>query len=418
MNFVGEHERREGDASNSWVLPDYGGACITEVFRNVYRLVQGGPVEDWFPPGVRDAALDGGIERVVVLLLDGLGWNQLQDRLTLVPNLAAMSSARLTTVAPSTTTTALTSLMTGVASARHGIVGYEFMTPFGVLNSVRWAIGGVDAREVFSPSVQDQPIPASLSVVTQESFRGTAFTDVHLRQAPLFGYRDRRGFPQKLSQALETAPVVYAYYVGIDAIAHETGLGGKYEAELQVADQLVADLVAAVPPRTAFFVTSDHGHVVVDGQYVWLDEYVTSHVWAASGEPRFRWLHARGAQGSVFGGGAGGPGAGVVVGGGSGGEPGVGLGVGDTRAVGELAAYCRETYGDKAWVLTQDEVIEAGIFGAEFPDAYRARLGDVALLAKENWAFVVPGLHRDSVVSLHGSLTPNEMYVPLLGCVT
>ena len=52
---------------------------------------------------------------MVILLIDGLGFNQFQEakHSELTPNLAKMKLQKITTVAPSTTATALTSLTTG-----------------------------------------------------------------------------------------------------------------------------------------------------------------------------------------------------------------------------------------------------------------------------------------------------------------
>ena len=44
-------------------------------------------------------------------------------------------------------------------------------------------------------------------------------------------------------------PFVYAYYDGIDKVAHIHGFGAHYDAELVAADRLVADLRAALPER-------------------------------------------------------------------------------------------------------------------------------------------------------------------------
>ena len=40
---------------------------------------------------------------------------------------------------------------------------------------------------------------------------------------------------------------VYAYYDGIDKVAHEYGLGEYYDAELVAADRLVADAARGAP---------------------------------------------------------------------------------------------------------------------------------------------------------------------------
>ena len=63
-------------------------------------------------------------------------------------------------------------------------------------------------------------------------------------------------------------PFVYAYYDGIDKVAHEYGLGAHYEAELVWVDRLVGDLLEVLPPGAALLITADHGQVDV-GDNVW-----------------------------------------------------------------------------------------------------------------------------------------------------
>ena len=42
-------------------------------------------------------------------------------------------------------------------------------------------------------------------------------------------------------------PFVYAYYDGVDKVAHEYGLGDHYDAEVAFADRLVADVLSVLP---------------------------------------------------------------------------------------------------------------------------------------------------------------------------
>ena len=88
------------------VLPDYGGACIDSV---VAVLRERRDVA-WLPGGAGLAAA----RQIVFLTLDGLGWEQLQERAGLAPTLTAMAGGPVTSVAPTTTATALTSITTGL----------------------------------------------------------------------------------------------------------------------------------------------------------------------------------------------------------------------------------------------------------------------------------------------------------------
>ena len=92
--------------------------------------------------------------------------------------------------------------------------------------------------------------------------------------------------------AEEGHPVVYAYYPGVDTVAHEFGLSGPYlPAELTFADDLVGRLRDALPPEAAVLVTADHGQVEVGDRWYDLTP-LGSLVVGCSGEGRFRWMQA------------------------------------------------------------------------------------------------------------------------------
>src|SRR5690606_40838919 len=119
---------------------------------------------------------------VVLLVLDGLGWEQLQQRRALAPTLASMVGGPITTVVPSTTATALTSLTTGLPPGEHGVVGYRMAVHGEVLNVLRWATATGDARQSIPPS-KLQPTPPLLGerppVVTRAEYRQSGLTGPH-----------------------------------------------------------------------------------------------------------------------------------------------------------------------------------------------------------------------------------------------
>jgi predicted AlkP superfamily pyrophosphatase or phosphodiesterase len=358
------------------LLPDYGGACLDAVVPAILGRRKVCP--PWLPAPVVEA------DQVVLLVLDGLGWEQLKERPHLAPTLTAMTGGPITTVAPSTTATALTSLTTGTPPATHGVVGYRILAPTGeVLNVLRWTTPSGDARATIPPeSVQAlDPFEGSKSaVVTRAEFSDSGFTRVHLAGLDLYGWR----YPSTLvvhAAALmrEGQPFVYAYYPGLDTVAHELGFGAAYDAELVAADRIVADLLSALPRGVALAVVADHGQVEVGDALVALDDELTSLVTLLSGEGRFRWLHTR---------------------------PGL------APRVAELAERC---HGDVAWVRTREQLIEEGWLGGRPTEQVASRLGDVAVVAHAPVAFHDPA--DTGPVELrcrHGSLTPAEMLVPFL----
>jgi predicted AlkP superfamily pyrophosphatase or phosphodiesterase len=358
------------------VLPDYENACLTNL---VPALLEPGPDPPaWLPPHVTDA------EQIVLLVLDGLGWEQLQARRALAPTLAAMTGGPITTVAPSTTATALTSIVTGLSPGDHGIIGYRVAVDDDVVNVLRWSVGGRDVRDKIPPERFQMSEPFCghrPAIITRTEFKSSGFTRAHLAGARFTGYRMTSTLLAETRRLLrENEPFVYTYYDGLDKVAHEYGLGEVYEAELIAIDRLVADLIAVLPAETALVVTADHGQVEVGDRIVRLHPEVLAETAMQSGEGRFRWLHAR---------------------------PG--------RAEALLEAATTH-HAQEAWVATRDETIVDGWFGPKVSEAARSRLGDLALVARDDIAFHDPDDTGPYVlIGRHGSLTSAEMLVPVLG---
>jgi hypothetical protein len=367
-------------------LPAFGGGSIADVVPAL--LDPGGrggeAAAAWLPEAVRHA------DQIVLLVLDGLGWLQLRDRAHLAPTLASATGIErpLTSVAPTTTATALTSITTGRPPADHGILGYRLDVGGEILNILHWTIGdhpARDARRTF-PARDLQPHPSfpgsagRVPVVSKAEFGGTGFTAAHLGNSPLHGYRVQSSLPLEIGELLAAGePFVYAYYDGIDRIAHADGLGERYEAELRTTDRLVGDVVAALPPGAVLVVTADHGEVQVGADVELLGAEAMAMVDFLSGEGRFRWLHAR------------------------------------EGAVADLVDAMSERYGPTTWVLERDELVDAGWFGGPLPDVLRRRLGDVALVPFAPIAFLDPADTGESrLQARHGSLTDEELLVPLL----
>ena len=370
------HDPPVADASPADpLLPDYDGACVTNVMPTLLEPPESMP--SWFPAGVVDA------DQVLFLVLDGLGWQQLQERRAIAPMLCSMQGSAISTVAPSTTSTAMTSITTGLTPGEHGVIGYRVGIDGQVLNVLRWSVAGRDSRAAIPPD-KLQTTAAFLghrpAVITRADFRTSGFTGAHLDGVRFTGYRVTSSLIVEADRLLRSGEsFVYAYYEGIDKVAHEYGLEEHYDAELRDVDRLVSELAGVLPPGAVLVVTSDHGQLHVGDNIVKLDREVLDQVSFQSGEGRFRWLHGR---------------------------PG--------RAQALLDAATAH-HGDDAWVLSRDQMIAEGWFGPVVTDAARSRLGDVALVAKGTVSFFDPDDGGPfELISRHGSLTPAEMLVPLL----
>jgi predicted AlkP superfamily pyrophosphatase or phosphodiesterase len=366
------------------VRPDYDGACIANLVPALLGNTEPDAGVDWLPASARRS------RQIVLLVVDGLGWEQLRARAALAPTLTAADGIdqAITSVAPTTTACALTSITTGSRPCQHGLLGYRLAIGTEILNVLRWTVGSDRARDArrtvpahrFQPRPPFASSPRPVPVVSKREFGGTGFTAAHLGNSPLHGYSVQSSLPLHVGRLLRAdEPFVYAYYDGIDKVAHGSGLGALYDAELRSVDRLVADLVSELPPGAVLVVTADHGQIDVGPQVQLLGREVMSAVHFMSGEGRFRWLHAL-------------PGAAA-----------------------DLEAAVLDRYGDSTWVMSRDQLIDEGLFGGPVPGDHLDRLGDVALLPHDSHAFVDPAdTGENRLHSRHGSLTRDEMLVPLV----
>ena len=281
----------------------------------------------------------------MLLVLDGLGWEQLQARRSLAPTLSSAVGGPITSVAPSTTAAALTSLATGLPPAVHGVLGYRVQVHGQVMNVLAWRIAERDVRRSVRPR-SFQPYPAfpgsegPVPVVVRAEYAPTGFTAAHLGQTTMHGWHTPSGLVVNVVDVVRGgAGFVYAYYDGVDRVAHARGLGPHYDAEVRFVDRLVGDLLEALPSGTVLVVTADHGQVDVGPAIEVLTGDVMDGVTLLSGEGRFRWLHAR------------------------------------RGATEDVAAAARAAFGGVAWVRTREEMIEEGWLGGEPAPAVADRWG-------------------------------------------
>lgn len=353
-------------------LPDWG-----RTNADVLPALTWGQSNEVVPDSVVDAPA------TVVVVIDSLGWEQLRERPEIAPTLASLAGGAATTVAPSTTAAALTSISTGVAPGEHGIVGYRFPAGGSVLNALRWTAGGADQREVVGPTDAQPVAPlagGTWAVVSNAQFATSGFTEAHLRGAEYVGWHHPATIITEVRRLLAAGERrVYAYYDGLDHIGHINGVSSDhFDDELRFCDWLVSGVIDAAPSGTAVVVTADHGQLDAPG-LVPLTTDAEELVAGYSGEARFRWLHAK-------------PGAAT-----------------------ELFEIAAAAHGGHAWVVTKDQAVDDRWFGPVVTDAARHRLGDVALVAHADVGFIDPDeRHVDRLVGRHGSLTSAEMLVPIL----
>jgi hypothetical protein len=337
----------------------------------------------------------GHVDRVLVVLVDGLGWHLLPELAFDAPLLASVLTDRagrlsqLVCTFPSTTPTSLVSLGTGAAPGEHGILGFTVNIPGTdrVLNHIRWRDD--------PPHDQWQPVPTwferlthagiNTRAVLPEWFIGSGLTFAAYRGAQFRPTRAADDYPQQVADELSAGPgLVYGYTAELDTAAHVFGIGSdEWHAAAASVDALLTRLLEALPAGAALLVTADHGGLNVPATArLDLDAHprLTAGIRVVAGEPRVRYLHT---------------------------EPG---------ATADVLATWTEVLGSWAVVRSREETVASGIFGPVNPH-HLARIGDVVVTCSHE-AAVLATSHEPPetarLIGFHGAATAAEMAIPLI----
>jgi hypothetical protein len=352
------------------------------------------------PGAVDTLALTDGIgadrtDRVLVVLVDGMGWHLLPQLAASAPLLAAVlagaagRATQLVSVFPSTTPTNLVSLATGALPGEHGILGFTLNVPGTdrVINHIRW-------RDDPPPAAW-QPVPTwferlkdagiSARVVLPAAFAGSGLTEAAYRGAAFHPAEPTADYARLVADELRAAPgLVFGYMADLDTAAHLFGIGSPHwQLAAAAVDALLTRLVEALPKNAALLVTADHGGLNVRPQArvdLDTDPRLAEGVRLVAGEPRVRYLHT---------------------------EPG---------AAHDVQARWGEVLDGWAGVYSREQAIATGMFGPVDP-RHRARIGDVVVVCTGDTA-VLATAHEPPesarLIGFHGAATAAETAIPLL----
>ncbi|TDU75534.1 MULTISPECIES: nucleotide pyrophosphatase/phosphodiesterase family protein [unclassified Streptomyces] len=375
-------------------VPEYGTGSLADLLPT---LVAGQGV-----PGYTAAIAElTPADRNCVFLVDGMGWEQIKAHPDEAPYLTSLlGSSRggtgrpITAGFPATTATSLASVGTGLPPARHGLPGYAVRNPASgeLMNQLRWHPWTPPKPWQPYPTVFQQADKAGVATaqVSSPAFQTTPLTKIALSGGTFLG---RMTGEERMDLAAERLAagdrsLVYTYFSELDGAGHRHGVNSDaWRGQLMCVDRLVQRLAEQLPPRTALYVTADHGMVDVpfdEDSRIDFDEdwELGAGVALLGGEGRARHVYA---------------------------VPG---------AEADVLTVWREVLGDRFWVASREEALELGWFGApgECDERVLGRIGDVVAAAQADVAITASRKepNESALVGMHGSMTAAEQLVPLL----
>ena len=389
-------------------LPERDRRCFDQLPATLERILIGRTPAYGTP--LDEPFLAEGADRVVLVYLDAFGWSffeQLADRDLLRQARSEGLVTQLTSQFPSTTTSHVATIHTGLPVSEHGLYEWHQLEPalerlitpllfcFAGDNRRDTLAGVLDPADLYPASGLYQRLAAAgveSSTVHPEEVNGSTASSVLLESVEGLSYSSVEQAYELAAKALAAAERTYAvvYLPHADSLMHE--LGPEDPATLATFDYLLSALAETTfPPGTLVLLTSDHGMTPVEPartiyvNQLWpelsglLAQGADRKPLAPAGSCRDLFLHVR---------------------------------PGELRRAQEgLAARLEGT----AVVLTTDELIAAGAF-APPGDRLRARLADLVVLPRHGEAvyWYEPGRFVQHLRGQHGGLSPEEMEIPLV----
>jgi len=398
-----------------FVVPDYDGLCLANIPATVAALL-GGELPGACPP-LRPELWRGwadGVRRVIFLLVDAMGYLQLQEAMARgdVPawNRLAERGALfpITTVFPSTTNAVLTTLWTGYSPAAHGLLAFElYLREFGVAASALffWPVACHQHDLLVEWGLKPEdfvPVPALGETLTKQGIAVRTFTRKTYAESAL-SQMHRRGLEQidgfvgasdlwvglrrALGESQSGRLFISAYWDVVDGISHKYSPDDdSWATELRtigymLEEEFLRRLTPAEREGTLLIITADHGMVPTPPEVaVKLDDHPALRdalLIPPMGESRAPFFYP---------------------------HP-------DRRET--LRDYLDGELGDAFVTLERNAVLESGLLGpgpiySETP----YRLGDLVALARGNH-YLAEKEKSLEMLGRHGGMSPTEMLVPL-----
>ncbi|WP_254544466.1 alkaline phosphatase family protein [Halomarina pelagica] len=402
---------RAAHEDDGWLLPAYGDHCFANVPDTVLSVLARDarrPLPDDVFAGVETDA-----SRVVVLLVDGFGyrqWLREHERHDLLARVTERGTVTpLTSIFPSETAAAMTTMHTGRQPVEHGLLGWFGYVeeldavlrtlPFTTLDGTPATEAHPDAAASLlfeGPTVYERAGAAGIDsrVVQPADLVGSAYSGRATRGATNVPYDGFDEMARRIREALEAADgptYVLAYVPDVDAAAHEAGTrSDAYRATLSDLSTAVERELDRLSPEAAaetlLLVTADHGHVDTDPERnVDLGAFdLAPHLQRrpdgtplqAVGGPRNVQLHVR-----------------------------------EGGADGHAGAIREELSSLDARVFDREAFRERDLFGDRAPSARFARREPDLLALHRDLSVWYPGRSL-RFVGEHGGLHPDEMLVP------
>ncbi len=401
------------DLGNGFVFPDYHGQSILNIPDTICQWmgvpqVGPGPVIPEISKALANSA-----RRVILVLIDALAHHRLQQWMENEPvwqKLAREGTlAPLTSVVPSTTSTAITTLWTGASPASHGIIGYEMwlkqysMVANMILHAPMTFKGSADSLALagFKPE-SFLPVTTLGSHLWHHGVKSYAFNHHSIANSGLsrmlmldvaiHPFATPASMWVSMRQLIENKPdermYIWSYWGAVDGLSHRHGpdderVVAEFSHFSQAFETFFLKRLSPVARKdTIVILTADHGQIHTplrpDQVLANLPELDRHLRLKPTCENRFAFLY---------------------------------LNPGSEATVRQLF---EQRWPGRFRLVPSRQALSAGLFGPgpHHPDIIN-RIGDLIVISREG-AYLWWADEKDFLLGRHGGLSPQDMIVPFL----
>jgi len=379
--------------------PDYAGGSIVNLMSSVASAL-GADATDVPQSKLLPADQLSSARNIIFIVVDGLGYNYLTHYVK--DNIFTDHlQGSLTSVFPTTTASAITSYFTCLTPLQHGLTGWYMylkemndivtVLPFKPRGSPVWKRLDKQCKEVLYnfQSVFDR-IKVPSYIVTQKNIVDSVYSLAVSGNADRLAYRELEEMFVHIKNTISLPAdqkYIYSYWSGFDAISHQYGVQSTealstFRAFENLFDGFIRDIKGT---NSTVIVTADHGFIDTEpSRVIRLEDHPDLQdtlVLPLCGEPRVIYCYV------------------------------------DKTKKAQFENYIKKEFADYCQMYKSEELVRQGYFGTGKPcPGFADRIGDYVLIMKENYVLkdTLPTEKPFTQIGVHGGLSDDELYVPLI----
>jgi hypothetical protein len=406
-----EKHIRKNSKLKDFITPDYERYCVSNIPNTVLSILDVKNKRNKIPKKDIEKQTDG-IKKVVVFLIDSLGYNHFLKFIRKNKNGFFNDMVKkgeffpLTSTFPSITPVTLSSYATGLTPQETGIVSTTFyhekikkvikVLHFSTYEEdpVNLKYMGIKPKKVLGPTIFEKMKKNKIKpfIINYEEFIGTDFNEMIYKGSKQIPYGNHKEMYKELKKTLKSSGkiFIFCYLFEIDMILHDFGEGKILYDEIKEISKGLENFIRKIDEKTSketlLIIASDHGQMKLSKKkMIFLEDH--QYIMKNISVPPMGGIR------SVF------------------------LKTKKNKKK-QVKKYLKNKFKGKALILDIEEIEKKKLSGLKkMTKKNHQRMGDLLILPYKNYSFIAP-FKQDQrhMNSQHGGLSEEEMLVPFV-CV-